>query len=501
MHHYAQFNIKEKEKNEDVNIPFQMFVPPGESSFEVQVPRHYDIVNHGSGQIPSRRMFHLSQLCMTPAYYSQKAAQLDLDSKGELDVPVQFDLRTTIKILPNFDQDVRWEHEGGEINKTIKKFNSYFETTAKPNGLKTAMCFIDWIDSRWPLPEEEEEEDDVDFETLIQENLTEYYGDFGVADAVQNALEESARTISNVNNYLFPIKAITDETVLGNIRLRLHIAPNTSVHFSSAVLLRLFGFDFEQIGNRGKNQRFYFHNPNMDEYICITAEQSPQSATLLKSTDKVGVTHMSKIWASRTIDKALPLRDFRKNDVLKTQIKEMIKDIARENNIDIGFDYNAETKKFSFSFPSNPNIIIVHIVPKELASRLGFGSGVTKIDKNSIAEAITGLSNVESAETLAKTLVYDTGVVLATHDRLGSMSTMGMSEYFMGCLWPRADGTIELKRTADAPPAIFLPTSGTAFANVHFNLWVFNDDGSTRKLEWKTGVYLAGILQGKVGIN
>jgi hypothetical protein len=494
MHHYT-------DKSEDVNIPFQMFVPAGESSFEVQVPRHYDIVDHGSGQTARRRMFHFSQLCMTPAYYSQKAAKLDLDSRGELDLPVKVNIRTSIKLLPNlYKESDRWEHQGGEINKTIKRFNTFFETTAKPTGIKSAPCFIDWIDTRWIFPEDfDEEEDDVDYGNFIEGSVNEYYGEFGTTAAVENALEESTRTLNNVNNYLFPNKAITNELLLNNIRLRIHVAPNTSVHFSSPVLLKLFGFTLQQIGPRGRNQRFYFENRSTTEYISIDAEHCPQSATLVKSTDKVGVEMVSKLWASRIFEKTLTMRDFRKNDVLKTNLKELIKSIGVENNIDIDFNYDEQTKKFSFSFPSNPNIIIVHLVPKELASRLGFGSGVTKIDKNSIGEAQTELS--ESAETLARTLVYDTGVVLATHDRLGSMSTMGMSEYFMGCLWPRADGTIELKRTADAPPAIFLPTSGTANAKVHFNLWVFNDDGSTRKLEWKTGVYLAGILQGKVGIN
>ena len=113
MHHYT-------DKSEDVNIPFQMFVPAGESSFEVQVPRHYDIVDHGSGQTARRRMFHFSQLCMTPAYYSQKAAKLDLDSRGELDLPVKVNIRTSIKLLPNlYKESDRWEHQGGEINKTI----------------------------------------------------------------------------------------------------------------------------------------------------------------------------------------------------------------------------------------------------------------------------------------------------------------------------------------------------------------------------------------------
>ena len=499
MHHH--YNTREENKSEDVNIPFQMFVPPGESSFEVQVPRHYDIVDHGTGQTPSRQMFHFSQLCMTPAYYSQKAAQLDLDSKGELDVPVNFNIRTTVNIFPDFfkvnNAEVRWENEGGEIHNVIKKFNAFFETTLKPTGLKSSLCFIDWIDVNWTMPEDLE--DYVDFESMISENLENYYGDFAVTEAVHGALEESTAKIGNVNNYSFPSKALTNKNLLGNIRLRIHIAPNTSVHFSSNVLLKLLGFSIEQIGSRGKAHRFYFDNYTKDGYICVVAEISPQTATIIKSEDKVGVTNVSRMWVSRTMEDTLQMRDFRKNNKVLTCMKKMIDTIAIENNIDIGIDYSDETKKFKFSFPNNPNIVIVHIIPKELAARMGFGTGVTKIDKDSTAEAISGLS--ESAELLAKTLVYDTGVVLATHDRLGSMSTMGMSEYFMGCLWPRVDGTIELKRTADAPPAIFLPSSGTSSANVHFNLWVFNDDGSTRKLDWKTGVYLAGILQGKVGIN
>ena len=136
-------------------------------------------------------------------------------------------------------------------------------------------------------------------------------------------------------------------------------------------------------------------------------------------------------------------------------------------------------------------------VSKELANRLGFGAGVTKITRTSKAEAQRNAAITENAESLAKTLVYDTGMVLVTHDSLGSMLTKGMSEFFMNCLWPATDGTLALKTTSDTLPAIYLPSSGAISAIMRFNLWVYNDDGSTRKLEWKIGSYLSGILKGR----
>ena len=250
--------------NLDINIPFQLFLPSGESSFVVSVPRRYDTVGQGEMlTIPKRRTFHFSQLCLTPAYYSQNAAQLDLDSKGELDTPVHFTIRANFTANPSLyrknglptEEELRWEHGSGQLNDNIKSFNLFFETTSKPPGIKSAPCFIDWIDIRWDLPADDEYfQVPIDFAELVIGNEFDYY--INRDDDPSDTLEESARGVWNANNYAFPTTAILDEARLQNFKLRLHIAPNTSITFSSNLLLMLLGFSERQVGARGRYNRF-----------------------------------------------------------------------------------------------------------------------------------------------------------------------------------------------------------------------------------------------------
>ena len=473
----------------------------------MSVPRHYDIVGQGGKlTIPKHRTFHFSQLCLTPAYYSQKAAQLDLDSKGELNSIVQFTIRANFAANPSLyrrnglptEEELRWEHGGGIINENIKSFNRFFEATSKPTGLRSAPCFIDWIDDRWDLPTDDEYfQVPIDFVNLVLSSEIDYYTEREGEDP-SDALEESARGVWNANNFAFPTTAIDDDMFLQNFRLRIHVAPNTNVQFSSNVLLTLLGFTQRQIGARGRYNRFYINNPSLEEYFVVVAENAPLRSTLIRTNDKVNMGIMTKTWVSRAVTSKMTLGNYRKNEEVQKVIDETLDEISLETNIELGLMFDETSKKFQFSFPDNANLEVGLTITKDLAHRLGFGTGVTSITRTSKADAQRDAALTENAESLAKTLVYDTGMVLVTHDSLGSMLTMGMSEFFMGCLWPATDGTLALKTTVDTSPAIYLPSSGANSANVHFNLWVYNDDGSTRKLEWKIGSYLSGILRGRV---
>ena len=114
----ATLNTTIASSHEDVNIPFQLYVPPGESSFTVGVPRHYDIAYQSNSFAPKHRMFQFSQLCITPGYYSQKAARLDLNSKAEESQKVPLSIRASYMAYPGMyrtegtmiGDELRWEH-------------------------------------------------------------------------------------------------------------------------------------------------------------------------------------------------------------------------------------------------------------------------------------------------------------------------------------------------------------------------------------------------------
>ena len=404
---------------------------------------------------------------------------------------------------------------GGMLNENIKSFNSYFETTSKPAGFKSAPFFIDWIDSQWDLPTDDMYYNtQIDFDGTIQALGGMYYEpleevelhgeeeeivtDEQRALSYFNALEESARTVWNANNYAFPLNALheAETEFLSTLRLRIHIAPNTGLQMASGEFLKALGFSENQIGRRGRLKRFFFENPHKDQHTVIVADGPPQRALLDKTGDKINAYLFEKNWASSSVERVMLLGNYRKDDKLERVLNDMLDEISNETNIDVDINFNPVNRKYEFSFPSNNNLEVTLHVSKELANRLGFGPGVTKITKHLKTQAVGEYGSVEDAEGLAKTLVYDTGMVLVTFDSQRSISTMGTSEYFMACLWPTGDGTIVMRPTSTSP-AIYLPSSGATQANVIFNIWVYNEDGSTRQIEWKTGLYVAGILQGK----
>ena len=506
--------------SDNVNIPFQLFVPQGESSFTVSVPRHYDIIHHNGIFAPKRRMFKFSQLSMTPGYFSQKAAQLDINSRREEAEPVKFSIRASYTASPGLyrigglpaGEELRWDHTGGFVNATIKSFNAFFETTAKPVGFKSAPCFIDWIDREsWELPlDNEYYRLSIDYDALVTGMENTYYenlggdGDEGDDDGGTGArdhfdsLEESSRRIWNVNNYAFPPNALLDSEpqLLASLRLRLHIAPNTGVQFSSLDLLTGLGFSAGQVGKRGRLNRYYFDNPHKDQYIVVVADNAPPLPTIPRTNNKVNVYMRDRSWASLPAKTVMELTKFRKDNHLRKAVNDLLELIALNTNIDVDCNYNEATKKFEFVFPENDNLNVTLHMPKALCNRMGFGPGVTKITKASVSRALSDYGAVQDAELLAKTLVYDTGMVLVTFDSLGSMSTIGTTEYFMACLLPRGDGTLSMSPPTLSSPTIYLPSSGATQAQLLFNIWAYNEDGTTRQLEWKTGLYVAGILAG-----
>jgi hypothetical protein len=433
----------------------------------------------------------------------------------EDNLDVSYRIRASFNLLPGLyrvdgdakNDELKWEQIGGTVADTIKSFNAYYETAGKPAGLRGPPCFIDWIDSNWPLPPEDAYySEPIDFEENVRSMGILYYGgdeeneDETGAFIHIDALEPSARNVYGTNNYTFPIFAQDDEEVMNDLRLRLHIAPNTVVSFSSNGFLNAMGFDNTQYGPRKKYNRFNIENPFKDRYLTIAAENSPNVGVLLtRLGDRVSISSMERIWASRDVSCTMSIANFRQNREIEREVNNILDEIASETNFDVDLKFDLAQKTFSFIFPDNPNMKVTLHLPKELANRLGFGSGVTRITRESIAESVGDYTAVTDAELLSKTLVYDTGMVIVTLDNLSSMSTLGMSEFYMACLRPTSDGTIELRRTTDLPPSIYLPSSGGSnTSQVLCNIWVYNEDGTTRRIDWKTGLYVAGILQGKV---
>ena len=65
----------------EVYVPFRKYIPAGHSLFTVDVPQAY-----------AEREFFFSYVVLVPDFYSQQAAEMNLDPDIELNQPVNYSL-------------------------------------------------------------------------------------------------------------------------------------------------------------------------------------------------------------------------------------------------------------------------------------------------------------------------------------------------------------------------------------------------------------------------
>ena len=484
--HIADGNLK------SVNVPFKGYIPAGHSTFQVLVPKGYN-----------DREFYFTYAVLLPDFYSNHAAEMDLDTDQELDEVTEYEIyyNVTFSETNKFYPGIYVPAAGLPFTPQIaKSFNDFFESN-KPNGAVSLGAFFDWWDVRF-----DEAPDNVTFKDWVEKiEALSYYGEPFNVKKHFNALPPSARKIDQANNYLFPTAASPD--TLKSLRFRLNIAPNTKLSISTDTHFFNMGFTADQLGKRigsGVGQ-FIIRNNETNTFVNLEGQKAPvMSLTVKAETLKCRLDLGTLVFISDSLDIEMSKRNSFVNDKYENEIKEVLEFAGTQCNLRAGFEYDKIRKIFKFTFPDNVNIKnFIIVIPPELAQRLGFGLVSNISIRNATGEKVEDKTDVKDAREKAMALGYDTGIVVISDNNTSSNTTSGIFEQSMANLYPTVDGQMIIPASdiCNNPPTMKISShlsESREFIPVTFKLSRFLEHTKLVNLVWKVGAYVTGNLKGIV---
>jgi len=513
---------QQHDRSQPVYLNFHETVSVGDSSFAVSVPRSWSTVQLQNGET-ARRRFKFTELNVTPGFYSQRASVLGVDAdsivqseEGKDELSLRFAVGYSCgealyyeeKADGSFEQSPFLQgNESVDLEDFVNLLNQKFETLI-PAGFSKPPCFVDWVDASWYIsgkgepPRYEQTEHDSADETvtppvnpsrLVGFYREQYYGIDELADLgpFEDALPASVRHITGVNNFMLPTSAVR------GLRLRLHVAPNVTVSFSSSAQFDNLGFtDTRRTGGK----KFQFVNAGWgNEYLVFTGGNPPLQL-IPKSSGRITCKSTKNIHVFEEQIATFPAGSWAENWlVLEAFQTPLLEGLQKSGLTFPQIRYNRELNKFRFEHPANEHLSLFVRCDPRLSERLGFGP-VVKIGRTAISSVMRdGTSKVE-AETLAKALVFDAGMCLVTLDETYSNDTYGIDDFSMTTLWPTDSGTFRMSDTFSR--SAFLPTVISSNAQnlieLGFTVSTLKQKSVRVPLSWPVNFFAEGTLEGNV---
>ena len=479
-----------------VSCPFQTYLGAGKSKFAVSIPRPFLTGTLPNKLQPVKRKFYFSHLRIVPDFYNRDAYLFNFDTLEDLSVRLDYNFGiwyyTSYDLYPG-PLDYPRENSPGLANffATLNRWS----VSIKPTSLIKPPFFIDWVDSE--SRQEAVMERGITNWSQLAKDFTEahaddYYGEDFDADKHSNRLPSHFRSIPYSNNFLFPTLASSDPDLLDRLRVRIAIAPNTRVSFSSKKMLQSLGFDAQ----RRAGTRLGFVNREPDKYQYFVAEEFPLVNSPIEAARITVTPAAESFFLTRAI--AFTPKEKRSNEELGATFKSMLAKISQETNVDFGVSYSKTTGIFTFQWPSNRKIQVELSGDQELYQRLGFGL-VSEVNRNSVSKEFK-IGDKESASK-SKVLCFDTGQIVVTCQNTSSNLTSVSNNEYLVSLVPTGVGVMEMPiLTHDylsiVPPAF----EGGQQDTVPFNcrLWKFDDSGKMVPFNWNIGSVVSGVLKGIV---
>ena len=481
------------EPDRPVSCPFQTYLGAGKSKFSVNIPRPFLT---GPGVNPRKRKFYFSHLRVVPDFYNRDAYLFNFDTLEDLSVRLDYSL--AIWYYQSYDLypsalDYPRESLPGMANffATLNRWS----VSIKPTSIVKPPFFVDWIDT------------DYNWETIAASNFPDwaqlatdfttihagdYYGERFDPLKHSNSLPSHFRKIPFCNNFLFPTQASVDSEILDRVRVRIAVAPNTRVSFSSKKMLQCLGFDAQ----RRAGTRLGFVNRDPDKYQYFVADQYPLINTPIEASRITVTPAAESYFVTRSV--SFTPKEKRSNEELAKTFKLLLDNLANETNVDLSLNYGKTTGIFSFQWPTNKKVNVELSGDPELFQRLGFGL-VSEVNRNSISKEFK-IGDKESASK-AKVLCFDTGQIVVTCQNTSSNMTSVSNNEYLVSLVPVGVGVMEMPPlTLDylsiVPPAF----EGGREDTVPFNcrLWKFDDRGKMVPFSWNIAATVSGVLKGKV---
>lgn len=532
-HHHGKFgqNILlqqqqqiQKKQQQPVYLNFHETVEVGKSSFAVSVPRSWSTIQLPSGET-LRREFKFTELNITPGFYSQRASVLGVDSDSNIEVideneelalpfAVGYDCLESLYFDEKINGVLAESHfDAGVSDATLQEFVTAFNAkfaSKIPAGFTSPPVFLDWVDLNWytaavgtPDRVQQVAHSSADqTHTLAVDPAANvgffreaYYG-IGETDELEpfgDALPASVRKMTGVNNYLLPTNVTND------IRIRIHIAPNTTLSFSANFHLESLGF--VSVFRRGEKRRIHLPNstPLGNNYKVLTGQRVPL-ARIIKTPGKVYVkpSKLSHRFADGIVN--FPAGSFSENWPVNRAVSAALDSYLMKTGVSFPkLRYNSELSKFRFEYPPNDRLSFFVECDPRLSERLGFGP-LAKVTPRVVSSVMRdGTSKIE-AEILAKALVFDAGMCLVTLDETYSNDTYGLDDFSMTTLWPTDSGTFHMSdkfsRSAFLPSVI--SSNLQNLIELTFSVSTLASKSVRMPLNWPVSFCVEGTLEGNV---
>ena len=485
------------EVSRPVSCPFQTYLGAGKSKFSVSIPRQFLTCTLPNSLQPAKRKFYYTHLRVIPDFYSRDAYLFNLDTAEDLAVRLNYDFG--IFYYPAYDlypTPVDYPKDNAPGLKTFFPTVNRWSVSIKPTNLVKPPFFIDWIDTDLTDRTEEILGDGNDWQTVATqygENSTLlYYGEDYDPGKHINALPSQFRSVPFANNFLFPTEAGVDRQLLDRLRIRIVVAPNTRIYFSSKKMLQMLGFDAQ----RRAGSRLGFVNREPDKYQYFVAEEYPLVNQIMEAGRITVTPAADSSFVTRSV--AFTPKEKRSNEDLWKNFKAVLESVSKETNVEFGLNFGKASGLFAFQWPSNRKINVEMSGDPELFQRLGFGL-VGGIDKNSASTEFK-IGDKESASK-SKILCFDTGQVVVTCQNTSSNLTSISNNEYLNSLLPMGIGVLEMPTLQQdfvsvVPPAF----EGGQEDTVPFNcrLWKFDDTGKMVPFNWTVGSVVSGVLRGNL---
>jgi hypothetical protein len=458
--------------NQAVNIPFSIRLDAGESRFKIDVEKKY-------ADNPNRLFGFSPALTLTPDYFSRQAFELNLDSEGELKAVTSQEYYIEVDL----DKDVFDKHPYSsasvvDIASLLRNINKHYEQY-KPEGFITPLVVFDWhhigvLSSK------------SDTEEFYKNKVSDLYDGTFDDSLIGSDVSSTFDNVVKLNKYPFPTKA----NVLGDIAIRVTLAPNVTVAFSNDALPSAMGFINAQYTLTTKTQ-LKFHNPSTSGYKSFFCGRTPTVRRRVYAT-KIHTYPTEKHAVSEKGIVSTSKENERKPNLLAADYNNSINALARQMNLNLSLVHDAGEKKFKFVYPDLDGMVINLRTTPYIAHRLGFGH-VTYIRPNMQSQSYPEDIEMNNVEAIAKVLVYDTGMVVVSLDQQASQQTHQFTNTVMAIMESDKAGVMATKPGFEfprVPVSYFNP-------NLEFVLSKFNEANEPIPLGWKVASYIRGVLVGE----
>jgi hypothetical protein len=475
--------------SDDVTIPFRSRIEVGDSMFVVPIQRKFADQHN--------RRFGFESITLMPEYQNTQAYAYQLDPKSELESVLEYPLQLEVTYGPNYyvkdaTSRVAWTHMGGlhqSMNVALETINYYFDRN-KPAGTFLPPVFFDWFHLE-ALDEEET------IRGYAESTAQQAYGE--EFDPAKHAtwLPPSLQKFDKFNNCIFPTSKNAE--YLADVRLRMWVAPNTTITFSNNSLLTAMGFLLTQIPEKTGRGQIPYVNTDVTNYAMFSPYDAPVS--VLPVTEVRGSKINCYVTNPTVLSPIRYLKTTREREKNPTHLYEdyarSIESLGRLMNVYTTLEFNkAGNKKFAFKFPTNPNITVRVSLPASVMRQLGFDPANGEwIDQRSVAIPVSTTIDTENLEQKALALVYDTGMVAVDLYQQTSQLSSHSGNTLMATLHPKKDGTLRNRIYFGDMPRVYVTSANP---DLKFAVYRFDDNNVKHKLGWPVGAYVFGSLTGKV---